>query len=135
MKASDAMTPYPATLHSTETLGDALQRFAALDVRHLPVVDERDQLIGMLSERDVLGALGPPGTPADLIDRTFQRPVAELMTTDVVAGEPDTPLGELVDAMVARKIGAIPIIDPLRVVVGIVSYVDALRVLRKLLPD
>lgn len=131
MKASDVMTGYPATLRTRETVGTAMQRFAALDVRHLPVVDETDRLIGILSERDVLGALGPPGTPVELIDQTFERPVDELMSTDVVAAEPETPLRDIIDAMIARRIGAVPIIDPLRVVVGIVSYVDALRALRE----
>jgi acetoin utilization protein AcuB len=129
------MTPYPRTVHATDTVASALQQFAGLDVRHLPVVDETDRLIGMLSERDLLGALGPEGTPIDVIDRTFERKISGLMTTDIVAADPDTQVAELIDVMVARKIGAVPIIDPMRVVVGIVSYVDILRAVRGLVAD
>ncbi len=130
MHARDAMTEHPETVTGDQTLADALQRLGALDVRHLPVVDRGGRLIGMLSERDVLGALGPPGTPVELIDRTFARTVDTLMTPDVLAAEPDSPLVDLVDAMIHKKVGAMPIIDADRVVVGIVSYVDVLRVVR-----
>lgn len=130
MYARDAMTEHPATLTARQTLGDALQRLGALEVRHLPVVDEGGRLLGMLSERDLLGALGPPGTPVELIDRTFARTIDTLMTADVLAAEPDSPLVDLVDAMIHKKVGAMPIIDAERHVVGIVSYVDVLRVLR-----
>lgn len=135
LKAADLMTEHPATLHMRETLGDALQRFAALDVRHLPVVDETYRLLGMVSERDVLGALGPEGTPHDVIDRVFQRTVDSLMTPNVIAAEPDTPVVDLIDTMIAKKVGALPIIDDLRVVVGIVSYIDVLRALRPLVTE
>lgn len=134
-KASDLMTEFPATLLVRETLADALQRLAALDVRHLPVVDEANRLMGMISERDVLGALGPEGTPHDVIERAFRRTVDSLMTSNVIAGERDTPIAVLIDTMVATKVGALPIIDDLRVVVGIVSYIDVLRALRPLVSE
>ncbi len=127
MQAQQVMTEYPATIHRNETVSAAIQRLAALDVRHLPVVDDSDHLIGMVSERDVLGALGPEGTPDEVIDRAFQQSVDSVMTTDVIAAEPETNVQDLIEVMIERKVGAVPVIDPTRVVVGIVSYIDVLR--------
>ena len=58
MRAQDLMTPEPVRLRADSTLGEALGLLALADVRHLPVVDDGD-VIGMLSERDVLEALKP----------------------------------------------------------------------------
>lgn len=132
MQAQDVMTGYPATLRRTETIAVALQRLAALDVRHLPVVDDVDRLLGMVSERDLLGALGPEGTPEPLIERTFQRPIETVMSAHVLAVDRDTSVADIIDVMTDRKIGAVPVIDEQRVVVGIVSYIDVLRALRGL---
>ena len=67
-----------------------------------------------------------------MIDRAFQRTVDTLMTPNVIAAERETAVVEIIDTMIAKKVGALPIIDDLRVVVGIVSYIDVLRALRAL---
>ncbi len=134
MQAHEVMTKSPTTVRSTDTIALALQRLAALDVRHLPVVDAEDALIGMLSERDLLGAFGPEGTPHDVVDRSFHRSVADIMSTYVFAVDPDTAVTDIIDVITAHRIGAVPVIDEHRVVVGIVSYVDLLRALRSWVP-
>jgi CBS domain-containing protein len=91
--------------------------------------------MGMLSERDALGALGPEGTAHAPTARALQRTVDSLMTPNVVAAERDTAVVDLIDTMVATKVGALPIIDDRRLVVGIVSYIDLLRALRPLVSE
>jgi CBS domain-containing protein len=50
--------------------------------------------------------------------------VSDVMTTDVVAVEPDTPFKELVTLLRERGLSALPVIDPDRKLVGIVSEAD-----------
>lgn len=51
------------------------------------------------------------------------------MTATPITVAPDRPLAELAEVFEDRQIGAIPIVDRDGELVGIVSYVDALRVL------
>jgi CBS domain-containing protein len=45
--------------------------------------------------------------------------------------EEDAPLEEVVDLMLDNRIGAVPVVDPEGALVGIVSYVDLLRRMRR----
>jgi acetoin utilization protein AcuB len=91
----------------------------------------------MLSDRDlgnldVTRLLTEAG--ADTLRRQLSRPVVQLMSTDVVAAEPETEVSELVTLLLEHKVGAIPVVTPdTRQIVGIVSYIDVLRVLQEVL--
>ncbi|MBI2207598.1 MAG: CBS domain-containing protein [Candidatus Rokubacteria bacterium] len=138
MRAGELMTSNPATLTPEATVAEAWDLMRELDIRHIPVV-ERGTLVGILSDRDltdldVLGMLAAEG--AEAVRRETVRPVVEIMSSDVVSAEVDAELSEVVDLLLEHKIGAIPVIraDD-RAVVGIISYVDVLRVLRDLLEE
>lgn len=104
-----------------------------LDIRHLPVV-EGEALVGMLSDRDIgslefAHLLTEEG--ADALRRRLARPVVQVMSADLIAAEPETEVSELVTLLLEHKVGAIPVVTPdTRQIVGIVSYVDVLRVLQ-----
>jgi acetoin utilization protein AcuB len=136
MTARDLMTSNPATVTPRTTIAEAWDLMRELDVRHLPVV-EGEALVGMLSDRDlgnldVTSLLTEEG--ADALRRRLSRPVIQLMSTDIVAAEPETEVSELVTLLLEHKVGAIPVVTPdTRQIVGIVSYIDVLRVLQKVL--
>ncbi|HEY4239253.1 MAG TPA: CBS domain-containing protein [Kofleriaceae bacterium] len=50
----DVMTPQPMVVHADDSLAEALRRLVAGHRRHLPVVDERGHVTGLLSIRDLL---------------------------------------------------------------------------------
>lgn len=54
-------------------------------------------------------------------------PVADVMTRDVVAVRPDTPLSELVEDLVRRRFRAVPVVDAEQRVVGMVTGGDFVR--------
>ena len=136
MIASDLMTSNPATVAPGTTIAEAWDLMRELDIRHLPVVDG-EALVGMLSDRDlgnldVTRLLTEEG--ADALRRRLTRPVIQIMSTDVVAAEPETEVSELVTMLLEHKVGAIPVVTPdTRQVVGIVSYIDVLRALQEVL--
>jgi len=136
MTAHEIMTSDPATVTPRATIAEAWDLMRELDIRHLPVVDG-EALVGMLSDRDlgnldVTRMLTEEG--ADALRRQLARPVVQLMSTDVVAAEPETEVSELVTLLLEHKVGAIPIVMPdTRRIMGIVSYIDVLRVLQEVL--
>ena len=56
-------------------------------------------------------------------------PVGNMMSSDVASVSIDADVGEIVEAMLERNVGAVPVVDGEGQPVGIVSYVDLLRAL------
>lgn len=114
------MTTHPYAVDPREKLSSARHLMATRDIHHLPVM-ERDQLVGIISDRDL-----HPVHP--LHDIT----VGELMTEDVARVSPDTPMDEVVDLMERRKCSSVVVLGA-NGVEGIFTVNDALRALGDLL--
>ncbi len=117
--ASDIMTAKVVTIRQTATVREALKLLAELDVRHLPVVDEHEGLVGMISDRDLLRLRRS--------SEVLGQAVSEVMSGDVLVVTPTTHVDEIIDLMTENKIGALPVVDADQQLAGIVSYVDVLR--------
>ena len=128
--AADAMTPWPYTIGPDSLLGDAVAKMFDHHIRHLPVVDSRSNIVGMLSERDVRTAVGDPMQYLEMRGPVRLR-VKDVMTRPVVAVPFDRPLVEIARAFADHQIGALPIVDKFGALIGIVSYVDTLRMLAR----
>lgn len=138
MIIEDVMTrrPYVATVR--DSIRKVLSTLAEADVRHLPVV-ENGSLVGIVSDRDLRevmpSALDLMERPQES-ERILARAVSELMSSDVVAVNPGDDLVEAIDLMLEHRIGAVPVVEEGSAkLLGIVSYVDALRAAREVLAE
>lgn len=120
MIAADVMTENPRTILESDSVGDALEVLATLDIRHLPVVDGSDTLVGMLSDRDLAPLMRN-------FDAASRRKLSEYMSSDVVSVDEDTDLRDVIETLLEQHIGAVPVVDGDGKVTGIISYVDLLR--------
>jgi acetoin utilization protein AcuB len=123
--AEDIMTENPRTIRATDSIAEALEALQSMNIRHLPVLDDSDELVGMLSDRD-LGPLMQTFVEG-VVPPLSNRKVSELMSTDVVSVDPDTDILTVVELMLEQRIGAVPVVDGSGAVTGIISYVDILR--------
>jgi acetoin utilization protein AcuB len=127
----EIMTPAPERVYVTDTVSDAITKLFEMDVRHLPVVNTNDELVGMLSDRDLRSFSLPFSTGVDTGDASEQRsaaPVSDVMQGDVISVGTDADVSEVISLMIDHKVGAIPVVDSLEGgLVGIVSYIDILR--------
>jgi acetoin utilization protein AcuB len=126
--AADAMTPGPFTTHPDEGLFEAARRMRVHGIRHLPVVDRDDHVVGMLSERDLRSAVGDPARFVLTAARTEQR-VRDAMSALPYTVTENRPLVEIAKVFEDGRIGAVPVLDRQERLVGIVSYVDVLHAL------
>ena len=124
MRADRWMTTDPVVAKPGESLTTALHRMESHDVRHLPVV-EGTRVVGVLSERDVLG---PPLAGDREPGRTSVVPefVRDMMAHPPITFAPDGGIPRACVEFVSRAIGCLPVVEDGRLV-GLLSSVDAMR--------
>jgi acetoin utilization protein AcuB len=92
-------------------------------------------LVGIVSERDIRAQfpmLPPLDEQLEAWARRLDEPIAQAMNRHVFSVEVETDVADLVDLMIEHRVGAIPVVDQTGgKLVGIVSYVDVLRELRR----
>lgn len=134
MIVNELMTPEPFVVQVTESVGTVLAKLREADVRHLPVVHGR-RLVGIVSDRDLQVAMNAiPGPARGGGTNPLEAPISTLMSADVITVHAEDEVTEVIDLMLDHKIGAVPVTDAdSQEVIGIVSYLDVLRVARRAL--
>jgi len=136
MQIEKHMTRDPVTVRPEQPLPQAWEVLRSRDFRHLPVVDGRGRLVGMVTDRDLRSAspssvLPAPEQAADL-ERLAQATVGSIMTRAPLS----LPLSATVDDALLLldrgRFGALPVVDRDGRVVGIFSTRDLLRAYRGL---
>jgi acetoin utilization protein AcuB len=130
----EIMTENPVTATELMSVAEALGLLYELDVRHLPVVRGRE-LVGIISDRDLRGFSGVDEDEAiDAIESARTATIGSFMNTSPVKVDPETNIRDVVDLMLLHRVGAIPVTDlDTGDLLGIVSYVDLLKVLQEML--
>ena len=107
-------------IKSTDCIADAAVALTDKKIGALLVEDDSGKIAGILSERDIVGGMGPHG--ADLHDV----PVSELMTTSLVKCAPDDTVLEAMAMMTDRRIRHLPVFDGDELV-GLISVGDLVK--------
>lgn len=134
MKIAAVMTRHPVTVGLDETLGSARARLERAKIHHLLVV-EGGQLVGVLSDRDLLRALSPTlGTLSESARdaATLDKKVHQVMSRHPVTLTAEASVVEAIDLLCSRSISCIPVVDDGLRPLGIVSWRDLLKVMRRM---
>src|SRR4051794_6737046 len=103
MKAPDIMTQDVQTVRASDPVSTALELLAATEARHLPVVNDEEELVGILSDRDLRGLLGRYDEDAERFGEVWNKarmPVAQVMTRDPIAVDDDADVEDIVGIFV-----------------------------------
>jgi CBS domain-containing protein/RNA polymerase-binding transcription factor DksA len=134
----DWMTPKPASVREDHSVLEAHDLMVELGIRHLPVVDERNRVIGVLTIDDLRAAVPfdvSRNRPVDPVERSQVAGVrvSDAMTWAPHTARPEMALEDAVARLCDNRIGCLPVVDEQEELVGILSETDALRALRQLL--
>ncbi|WP_413161064.1 PAS domain S-box protein [Capilliphycus salinus ALCB114379] len=132
---AEVMTPQVRVLSEAEYQGifTVLSQFKTHQIRHLPVVNDRDQLLGVITQQSLNQAL----KPANLLKL---RSVSEVINSQVIDAPPTASLLEIVQLMAQHRVSCIVITETqtvfdvsnpkrLKIPVGIVTEKDIVRFL------
>ncbi len=135
IKIRDVMTSPALTVPVDATLTEAEAVMRTHHFRHLPVV-EGGKLVGVISEDDFFRHVkvrpregGFYFDPQELESFILRH----VMTHDPVCVHADDPLIVAVGIMVVEKFGALPVVDDEKHVIGIISQIDILKLLHRVL--
>src|SRR5690606_11459287 len=97
------------TLSPENTIFEAHQLMEHHRVRHLPVVNEKNELLGIVSDRNIRSAA--PSILSDAAEQKYlwDKPISTIMTTNVITGHPLDFVEEIGAIFYEHKISCLPI--------------------------
>ncbi|WP_327045263.1 CBS domain-containing protein [Microbispora sp. NBC_01189] len=120
--ARDIMTPWAEFVRADETVYEAAEKMARLDVGSLPICGADDRLTGVLTDRDIVVKVLARGRDP----RSCQ--AGELAQGEAVTIGADDDAAEILDTMASHKVRRLPVIDGNKLV-GIIALADVARAL------
>ncbi len=137
MRVQDIMNTAIKTAHADTLIKDIASIMCFNKISGVPVIDNDNQLIGVLSEKDILKAMFPDveqimqeGTKTDFesIEADYKsllnQKAEDFMTQTVASVSPEMPLLKAASLMCVRKIRRIPVTDKNNKLIGIISIGD-----------
>ncbi len=142
---ADAMSRDPIVVRPETPLNEAIKILAERRISGLPVVDDSSQLVGIISETDLMwqetGVTPPayimfldsviflknPATYERDLHKALGQTVGEVMSRDPVVILPDKPLKDAAQLMHERSIHRLPVLDAEGHIVGILTRGDIIR--------
>lgn len=121
LKVEEFTSPYVISISSKDQLDKALQLMQENGIRHLPVIDNGKDVMGMISERDVLTHMGK------VWDKVLH--VEDIMNSDILSVNVNDNLGNVAFQLSSQKKGSALVLDDDAKVYGIFTTTDALNAL------
>ena len=122
----ELMTPDPYTLRETDSIEDAWKIMTEKHVRHIPIVDDDNHVLGLVTQRDVLAASEPvsmrdASQASDSIHS--QSRLSDIMIHDVKVIHVSNHLRQAALYMQSHKHGCLPVVSDEKLV-GIITDSD-----------
>ncbi|ACS79868.1 CBS domain-containing protein [Maridesulfovibrio salexigens] len=130
LKVNDLMTTELFTLSESDNLKMARSLMDLQRIRHIPIVNDEREFIGLVTHRDILRATISqladidPATQGE-IDSGI--PVGEIMRTDIKTISEDTSLKEAAVLLLDHKYGCFPVVNEKNGLIGILTEADFLK--------
>lgn len=120
-RVADLMTTNVITARIDDTMDLADLDMKMARIRHIPVVDNDNKVIGIVSDRDILRAFGALGDHSLII--------GAVMTDRVETIDESEPAKEALRIMLEKKISCLPVADASGGLVGVITETDFMRLL------
>jgi CBS domain-containing protein len=121
MKIENLMTREVQTCHPEDPLTSAARKMWESDIGCLPVIDDNEHVIGMITDRDICMAAYTQGRLLSEI------PVAIAMSKELFACTPNDSIKDAEEVLSSHQVRRLPVLNEDRKPVGIVSLSDIIR--------
>ena len=125
MLVSNYMSDTPVTVRNSDNYAIAFEIMGNSNIHHIPVLDSDDQIVGIVTRRDLeLAARYYREAPAE---------IAEVMHASVITVSANTPLSSAAKLMNESRVGCLPVLADDGNIVGILTETDLFSALIDLL--
>lgn len=131
MIVNEIMTTKVITIEMDDTLGQIQKIFEKHKFHHLLIVDD-GELIGIISDRDVLKEISPHVNTISEDSRarqTLKKKAHQIMSRKPITVEPDTLVDDAASIMLKKNISCLPVVSLSGNIDGILSWKDILKCL------
>lgn len=137
MKVTKYMTDKLITAHPDDGIRATFFRMRREGVRHVPVVDDDCNLLGVISDRDLRRPDWVDEAPdlSHMYNLDDSVSVADLMSTNLVVVHTYDKIRKAARLLLEHNFGALPVLNKEEHLVGMLSAVDLLRALDEILTD
>jgi CBS-domain-containing membrane protein len=146
LRIRDVMTPAPRNVSPTTSLKKVTELLLSSIFTGLPVVDDKNRPVGIITQGDLIYRGGLPirlgllaeSTPENIrsiLQALALRKAEEIMTRPAISIPADKPALDAVNLMLDKKLKRLPVVDDTGKLVGIVSRLDLFRTIMKKSPD
>ncbi len=135
MFVGERMTHPVITIHPNLPIQEALQMMHTDHIRRLPVIGSRGELLGIVTEKDLLNASPSEATSLSVWELNYllsKITIERVMVRNVVTVTENTPLEEAARIMADHKIGSLPVVRNGQLV-GIITETDLFKVFLEML--
>ncbi len=135
MLVGERMTKPAITVRPETSMPDALDLMHKEHIRRLPVVNKRGELVGIVTEADLLKASPSEATSLSIYEVTYllnKLTVERIMSRKVITVTEDMPLEEAARIMADNEIGGLPVMSG-KAVVGMITETTLFRIFLELL--
>jgi CBS domain-containing protein len=125
---SDIMTKHVLFAKPGQAFAEVARLFAEMDIHHLPVTNEDDKLVGIISANDVMRGFSRRlfNSPDGSIPLDQSLTVADLMTSNPVYLTPANSIQKAAELFARHRIQCLPVVEGTRVV-GIITTRDLVK--------
>jgi CBS domain-containing protein len=116
-KVGEVMSTEPTTVKKWTAVRFAAELMNRDDVGSLPVVEETGELVGIVTDRDIVVRVVAAGHDVDGVQ------VGEILTAHPVAVSPDDPLDEAMELMASYQVRRLPVVIDMQLV-GVLAQAD-----------
>lgn len=149
MQVQEIMTRDVVTVRAETRIPAVVRLFREHNISGMPVVDLEGNLLGMITELDLIARHARPHFPNyiafldsiiylgstrryhESMRHILATTAGELMTREVVTVPPETDVQDLAGLMVERGANPVAVVDAEKHLVGIVSYTDLLKMIEQ----
>lgn len=115
-RSENGMITNPTTLHKDAVVEDALKMMREFSIGGIPIVDEQNKLIGIVTNRDLR------------FEKDIRRPLCEIMTKEVISTNQGTTFAQAAEILQQHRIEKLPVVDNEGHLIGLITYRDIIKV-------
>ncbi|MBS1249645.1 MAG: Hypoxic response protein 1 [Chloroflexi bacterium] len=134
MLVKERMSLHPLTMKSEASITEVHRYMKENNIRHLPVMNKKEKLVGLVSRETLMEAMPSSATTLNIWEINYalsKVKVGDVMVRDVITVEENVTIEEAARVMIEKQIGSLPVMRG-EVLVGIITETDMLSTLMEL---